>query len=215
MRPILIIAALIAFIGLAAIAQQITAPSSLYQNDFQNVMPGTLPEDFKVLSGEFAVEAEGDNRFLELSVGHVNSFGVLFGPEHGAPMAMQARVRSSLTGKRFPEFGIGLGGVGGYRLWLMPIVQEIQIRQGDSTLARAPFTWTSGTWTSMRLELNQAGDGRWQIGGKAWPQGATEPAEWTIRHEATAAPTAGRAVLWATPYSEKPIQFDDVRIEAR
>jgi hypothetical protein len=186
--------------------------AALFECDFQKLQPGPLPEDFKVVRGEFAVKQEGTNRFMELSVEQLNTFGVLLGPERGAETSLQARLRGWPTGKRFPEFGVGLGGAKGYQLWLMPAVSEVQIRRDNEILARAPFAWKSGEWVHMQLELRASGDGRWLVAGKAWMDGDKPAADALVRHELSEPPATGRASLWATPYSEKPIQFDDVRL---
>lgn len=194
----------------------IAQPSStLYSNDFQSAAIGSVPEDFKVITGEFTVKEESGNRFLEVGTDHLNSFGVLIGPERGAGTAITVRIRSLTTGKRYPEFGVGLGGVGGLRLILMPSINEIHVRQGDRTIARAPFKWKGGEWVNLHAELTRTGEGRWVFAGKAWMEGASQPAEVLVRHETTEALPNGRAVLWAMPYSEKPIQFDDVRVMER
>lgn len=190
---------------------QTTGPA--IQFDFQNTP--AVPSDFKILSGEFSIKEENSNQFLELSPWPLNSLGLLLGPEQADLATLQARIRGSSTGRRFPEFGIGLGGIGGYRLWLMPAIDQLQIKQGDKVLATIPFIWKSGNWTNLKISVSKSAEARWLVTGKAWNEGDSEPAEWTIRFEAGEAPPTGRASLWGTPYSETPIQFDDVRIEAR
>jgi hypothetical protein len=197
------------------ICGSISAQQAVYQQDFQQTEPGKIPQDFKVLSGEFAVRQEAENRFLELETSHLNSFGLFLGPERGVDTAISARMRSWPTGRRFPEFGVGLGGAGGYQLWLMPAVGELQLRFAKAIVARAPLAWKPGEWVHMRLEVRQTSENAWLVNGKGWLEGASEPADWMIRHEPTTAPPNGRPALWGTPYSEKPIHFDDVRIDGR
>jgi hypothetical protein len=197
----------------AAIAAQ--RSSIVYECDFQEVGPGKIPDDFKVLKGEFAVKAEGENRFLELAGAPVNMFGVLVGPERGTDTSVRARLRGWPSGKRNPEFGVGLGGTRGYQLWLMPAVNELQVRRDNQVVARAPFTWEAGQWIQMQIDIRSSGEGRWRVSGRASFAGAKAIAEVGLGLELTEQPTTGRASLWGTPYSEKPIQFDDVRIEAQ
>lgn len=203
------------FIGGSILLAQ-NQPSDLpYRIDFQQSEIGKVPQELKVLSGEFAVRQEGQNRFLELGTSPLNTFGLFIGPDRAVDVSITARLRSLPTGKRFPEFGVGLGGAGGFQLWLMPTIGELQLRQGKSELVKAPLAWKPGEWVHLKLEVRKTGENSWLITGKGWLEGQTEPTEWMIRHEPTAAPPNGRASLWGAPYSEKPIQFDDVRIEAR
>ena len=50
------------------------------------------------------------------------------------------------------------------------------------------------------------------IEGRAWPNGISEPNEWSISFEASEAPPAGKASIWGAPYSGKPILFDDLNV---
>ena len=58
----------------------------------------------------------------------------------------------------------------------------------------------------------KAGEGKWLIEGKAWPEGSTEPAQWMITTALKEEPLSGRASLWGVPHSGKPLQFDDLVI---
>jgi hypothetical protein len=182
-----------------------TAP---YTNDFEKAEVGKVPDDLLIAAGAFAVRKEGQNQFLELAGEPLESFGFLAGPE-GATTAA-ARIRAASAGRRFPELGIGLGGPAGYKLWLMPAVKELQLIRGDDVVARIPYTWTSESWTVFRLQVRKIADGKWRLEGKAWQESQKEPADWMISFDDSAPPPAGRASMWGTPYSGKPIAFDDL-----
>lgn len=197
----------IAILGLLGAAP---AGQSGYMNDFEKIEAGKAPEDAMILNGAFAVKKEQGNQYLELAATPLESFGILVGPDGQALRTMTARIRGEATGRRTPEFGIGVGGVGGYLLWVMPAVDELQIKSGDDVVARIPFAWKSGAWTMLRLNI--APDGvKFIVQGKAWPAGQAEPEKWMIATPAEKLPV-GRATLWGTPYSEKPVGFDDVVI---
>lgn len=179
----------------------------VYRQDFQKLAAGTWPEEEMMsLNGKFAVKEEGDNRYAELPGDPLGSYGFALGPE-GAT-SVSARIRGSNTGRRFPEFGIGLGGAAGYRLWVMPATGQLQIVRNEEVEAKVQFTWKADAWTHLKLRV-RADAGKWQVEGKAWLDGQDEPRDWTIRHESTEG-IAGRASAWGTPYSSKPIAFDDL-----
>ena len=177
-----------------------------YTNDFEKAE--TLPAEFLIVQGQFAVAKEGTNKYLELSGEPLDSFGFLAGPE-GAT-AVGARIRASSTGKRMPEFGVGLGGAGGYRLWVMPAAGEIQILKGDEVVAAKQYEWRSGIWTQLRFEMIKGEGEKFVLRGKAWEDGKAQPAMWMITANVEAKPVNGRASYWGTPYSGTPIGFDDV-----
>jgi hypothetical protein len=180
-----------------------------YANDFQNETVGALPKDMMVLAGEFTIAEEAGNKFLLLPGSPLESFGLLVGPEQAA--SCQTRIRATSTGKRTPEFGVGLAGAAGYKLWLMPATNELQIIKGEERVAKLPYNWTSGSWTVMRVELRHMPDGKTRVEGKAWPQDQQEPKEWMIGFDDAEAGSKGRASVWGTPYSDTPIAFDDLR----
>ena len=203
------IRATIAAMGLACLAA--TPGDVVYSNDFEKAAEGSVPDEFMVLNGSFGVKKEGGNSYLELPGEPLESFAFLAGPDEPAPNSAGARIWADKTGKRFPEFGVGLRGAGGYKLWLMPIINELQIRKGDEVIAREAYAWTPGKWTTFRMRLRSEGD-KHVLEGKVWGEGAEEPKEWMIASGPVAGPAGGRASVWGLPFSGKPIRFDDVGV---
>ena len=185
--------------------------AALYSNGFDKAEPGKVPDDLMVLEGGFAVREEGGNKFLELPGAPLDTFGLLFGPTETENISASARFYGTGKGRRFPTFAIGLNGVSGYKLQMSPAKKALELLKGENeVLASVPYTWDSGTWTRMRLQVRKTGEGQWQIEGKAWKDGSAEPAKWIIGHTIDMAPVAGRAGIWGTPYSGTPIRFDDL-----
>lgn len=197
-------------LGSASLA---SAGAPLYENDFQKSEPGKLPEEFMVMSGAFAVQAEGPNKFLELPGEPLDTFGLLFGPAQPPGGNATGKFFGTKQGRKFPAFGLSLGGVGGFRLQMSGGKKALEIVKGEETLATAPFTWESGAWLSLRLQVRHAG-AAWVVEGKAWPAASPEPAEWNIHLDSPEPPPAGRAAVWGSPYSGTPIRFDDLRLDA-
>lgn len=184
----------------------------LFENNFEQVEVGPVPDTFMVLDGGFEVKAEGGNKFIELPGAPLESFGILFGPTEKENVAVSARINGTNKGRRYPTFAIGLNGQGGYKMQVSPAKKAIELYKGDEVVTSVPFDWKSGEWTMMRLQIRKAGDGVWKVEGKAWAQSGTEPKEWMINHDEKKEPTAGRASIWGQPYATTPIQFDDLRI---
>jgi hypothetical protein len=193
----------------AAFAANAPSAQPLYTNDFEKASEGDPPKDVAILNGTFAVKTVDGNKLLELPGDPVDSFGVLFGPDGESHLCVQARLYGTATGKRMPEFGVGLGDSNGYKLWLMPATGQLQILKGEDVVATVPHAWKSGSWTVMKLEA-KAADGKTLVQGKAWAQGADEPKDWTIKFEDKDEAPKGRASVWGSPYSSTPIRFDDL-----
>jgi hypothetical protein len=187
-------------------------PASSYTNDFEKSEVGVAPADMLILDGAFAVQSFENNKVLELPGEPLSSFGAMFGPEGLVTGEVSGRVWGDVTGRRSPEFGLGSNDAGGYKLWVWPDQRVVELRKNDQAVATAPFDWKPRTWTRLRLSVRAAGEGKWVVEGKVWPDGAAEPAAWSVKFDEAQAPPAGRASIWGNPYSGKPIRFDDLKV---
>lgn len=215
-EPLLKLAALIPIACLlaAGIAVAANEAKPLYENNFESAEVGKVPGDFLVLDGDFTVKQEGANKFLELPGAPLDSFGLLFGPTEKTDVAVSARINGTKKGRRFPTFGVGLNGQNGYRLQVSPAKGALEIYHGDSDIvATVPYEWKSGEWTLLRLQLVKSGE-VWKLEGKAWTQGAAEPAQAMISYEEKTEPSPGRASIWGSPIATTPIQFDDLLLKS-
>jgi hypothetical protein len=186
----------------------------LYENNFEKAALEKVPEDMLVLDGGFAVKQEGENKFLELPGAPLESFGVLFGPTETADASASARFFATGKGRRFPTFGLGLNGVGGYKLQISPGKKQLELFKGEDVVGSKEFDWQGNNgWTMVQLQVRKTGDGV-QVEGKAWKLGAAEPKEWQISFTDKSPAPAGRASIWGNPFSGTPIRFDDLKMSA-
>jgi hypothetical protein len=183
----------------------------VYQNTFDQTDIGKVPEGMIVLDGAFAVQAEGGNKFLELPGAPLESFGVLFGPNEKDGLAVSARIAGSGKGRRFPTFGVGLNGVGGFKLQVSPGKKLLELMKGDEARASTPFEWQSGKWTRLCLRVRKT-DGEWTIEGKAWTDGSPEPVNWVVSVSEKEEPPSGRPMVFGSPFAGTPIRFDDLSV---
>src|SRR4051812_25765435 len=193
-------------VALLALTVGAVAEPALYYNNFEKAELDKVPDDMLVLDGAFAVKQEDGNKFLELPGAPLDTFGVLFGPTTNANVAVTGRIYGTGKGRRYPTFGVGLDGAGGYKLKIAPSKKLLELYKGDEVLARAPFKWKSETWTQFRLQVRPAG-GQWTVEGKAWEASANEPGKWDITYNEKTEPTAGRASVSGSPYSGAPIRY--------
>lgn len=183
-----------------------------YMNDFEKAAVGVPPPDVTLLDGDFIVQELNGNKVLQLPGDPLKDFGFLFGPDQLKSADIGGQIFSGVSGRRKPEFGIGAGGVGGYRLWIWPSESVAELRKGDAAVASARFDWRPDAWTHLRLRIRQPSPGQWRIEAKAWPEGTTEPDAWLLGIDTKEAPPAGRASAWGIPYASKPILFDNLRV---
>jgi hypothetical protein len=187
---------------------------TLYKNDFEKAAVGQVPPDFLVLDGAFAVKEEDGNKFLELPGAPVDNFSVQFGPPETGNVAILARIRSTVKGRRYSAFGVGLNGVAGYKLQLSPAKKMLELYKDQEIKATQPYDWKSGLWTQFRFQVRKIKDGEWKVEGKIWIEGTPEPKEWMITANDAEAPPSGKASVFGSPISGTPIQFDDLIVSA-
>ncbi len=187
----------------------------LYENNFEKAAVDALPEDIKVMDGDFKVkEAEG-RKVLELPGAPAENFyGALFGPATNSGVCVSARIFGTGTKRRYPSFGVGLNGASGYCLRVSPGKGALEIYQGDEMRTNTALVWKSGAWTMLRLQVRATDGPSWMVEGKAWEQGTPEPKDWMVAVEEKTAPSHGKASLWGTPYSGTPIWFADLQVTA-
>lgn len=185
----------------------------LYANDFEKAAPGKLPDDLMVLGGEFSVRSLGTNQVLELPGAPLDSFGVQFGTAENSGVAVTARVFGTTKGRRAPTFGVGLGGLAGWKMQISPGKKAVELLKDQDSKATQPFEWKSGQWTQLKLQIRKSADGAWTIEGKAWTQGEPEPKEWSISTTEKEEPVSGKASILGSPFAGTPIWYDDLVME--
>lgn len=185
----------------------------LFENNFEKAALDALPDGFLAMDGDFKVKEAQGNKFLELPGAPAESFyGVLFGSATNSGVGVSARIFGTGTKRRYPSFGVGLNGAGGYCLRVSPGKGVLEIYKGDEMRTNTPIAWKTGTWTLLRLQVRATAGTSWMVEGKAWEQGTAEPKDWMLALEEKSAPSNGKASLWGTPYSGTPIWFDDLKV---
>jgi len=124
-------------LGLAALAQSKT----LYEINFEKAAVGSVPEDFLVLDGRFAVKEENGNRFLELPGSPLDSFAAQFGPAEVDNVVVSTRIRGTGRGRRYPTFGVGLNGVAGHKLQVSPAKKMLELYKDQDVKESMPYDW--------------------------------------------------------------------------
>jgi len=179
-----------------------------YFQDFDKLPNEKLPDDLMVLLGKFRIIAEESNRFLKLPGTPLETFGLMFGPDEKENFEVSVKIKGTAKGRKYPAFGIGINGLGGYRLQVTPGKRALEIFRADEPAIQVPFRWEKNTWTQLKFRISKTEEKKWVIQGKAWSERDKEPDEWLISLTETEEPFGGRASIWGIPYSGKPILFD-------
>lgn len=184
-----------------------------FQLDLASAPDGPLPKEaLFVVEGVWEVTDKDGTRAVRVSPEPITDANAQFGASAQGGARVEARVFASRQARSYPRFGVSVHGISGYRLIVNPPLKQIELVKSDEVVAKAPFSWTSDTWVSLRLEAARTGeDGPWTITASAW-EGDTAPAEPLLKHsDASNMKGTGKCGLWATPYSGQPVFFAAVR----
>ena len=185
----------------------------LYKNDFQSTDIGQEPDGFLVLDGAFVVKEEGENRFLELPGAPLENFGTLFGSRTREGSRISVKVESQANRRLSPSFGVGVNGLGGFRLMLSGNKRKLELLRGDEVLASVDYRWQSKGATRIVLEAFPVSESSWNVRGKIWNEADQEPEGWNIGLENQPAPPRGKPSIWGYPFSGRAIRYDDLLVE--
>lgn len=185
---------------------------TIFSQDFSKSEPGTVPDEFLVLDGQFAVQQEGTERWLELPGAPLESYGFMFGPSESSGIQVAARIYTTKQGRKFSTFAVGVAGARGYRLQVTPAKKSVELFRDETAVASSPFDWKSGEWTELRLLVRKVAEGDFTVEGKVWTASNEEPKEPTVRILHSTAVPAGKSGAWGMPFAGTPIRFDDLKI---
>jgi len=181
---------------------------------------GEEPDGFFVVDGTWTVvETDGGGRALEIAPVPLTESGTMFGETLKGGAEIAASFTADKRGRSVPRFAVGVHGISGYRLRLVPAEKKLELLYREERVADIPMTWQSGK--TYRLELtvvqtNPTEDAPWKATGRAWIEGDEQrPAAPQIMHEADKITGKGKASIWATPYTGLPIRISSVRAEAK
>lgn len=179
---------------------------------------GKEPESISVVDGDFRViETENGTRHVEVSPHPLTESGALFGKTLKGDAGVAASFMASLRGRSCPRFGIGLHGISGHRIRVVPSADRIELLFQEELIATAPFDWQSGV--ECRLELHarrietagKGADSSWLLEAFAWSSPNPRPGQPQLSIAIDQdIPARGKASIWATPYSGLPIRVSAI-----
>ena len=174
---------------------------------------GEVPKEVFVVDGTVKIAAKDGNKAIMIGSTPIVDASAQLAVSAAGESSIRAKVFASKRGRSVPKFGISVHGMSGYRLLINAAKKQLELVKGDVVAASVPFTWTSETWVQMKLEVKRGEGTAWSITGRAWAADASEPTEPSIKHADKDIKGQGKAGVWATPYSETPVYFNDIEVK--
>ena len=167
-----------------------------------------LPDGWIELNGEVSFT----NGVLQLPAEPLEPHGVMFGPAFADGLRVAAKFRAEKNKRQMPTFSLGLNGVSGYRLRVNPTKKKLELLRNETVVNAIDFLWQPNGWTLLTLEVRELPGLQWVVEGNACTKGTNALAEASISWKDADAPLAGRPTVWATPFADKPVEVDDLRL---
>ena len=93
-----------------------------------------------VIEGGFKISDDGGNKVLELEAEPVADGAMLFGQSIKGAGTITARIKAGKGRRAFPRFGVGLHGISGTKLRIVPAQKQIEIAREDEVKIRSTAT---------------------------------------------------------------------------
>ncbi|MGC6436483.1 MAG: hypothetical protein ACON5I_09010 [Verrucomicrobiales bacterium] len=186
---------------------------SIYKNNFESYELNKFPDDMMEIDGLFKVNKnEQGKKHLEMASEPLTENAVIFGPSIKNSATLEVKVRGFKKRRSYPRFGIGLHGISGFRLRVVPSKNKIELVKNEEPVKSVPFEWNSEKWSNLRLQIEFSND-KSLIKGWVWDDGSTPSVEPVITFSHDGTPGQGKASIWGTAYSGKVILFDDISLK--
>ena len=165
------------------------------------------------IDGLFKVNKNDQGKkHLEMASEPLTENAVIFGPSIKNSATLEVKVRGFKKRRSYPRFGIGLHGISGFRLRVVPSKNKIELVKNEEPVKSVPFEWNSEKWSNLRLQIEFSND-KSLIKGWVWDDGSTPSVEPVITFSHDGTPGQGKASIWGTAYSGKVILFDDISLK--
>ena len=190
---------------------------SLYQENFEQIEQGGLPDDFFVLEGNFYVTTKDGRKCLALSPYPVNEHGFLFGPRiKNETIELSFTCMGGSKSRRYNVFEGAVGGIRGIKFRVNPATQEALISCRDDWTQSFPMSWSSKEWmrvvfsTEWKLDKKQSSI-KIKISRESDPSVSVLFQDLLIEERVP----GGKCGFWGFSYAEVEMYWDDIQIRVK
>ena len=192
---------------------ELSNADSIYKNNFESYELNKFPDDMMEIDGLFKVNKNDQGKkHLEMASEPLTENAVIFGPSIKNSATLEVKVRGFKKRRSYPRFGIGLHGISGFRLRVVPSKNKVELVKNEEPVKSVSFKWNPEKWSNLRLQIEFSND-KSLIKGWVWDDGSTPTLEPVITFSHDGTPGQGKASIWGTAYSGKVILFDDISLK--
>jgi len=188
-----------------------------YQEDFENIALGKLPDDFFILDGDFSVVNMEGRKCLELSAQPVGEHGFLFGPRlKFGSFELSFSCLGGSRSRRHNMVAGNLGGVRGFKYQLNPSRQEVLFTFQKDWQHGQGIEWSSLNWMQVKVQVDtdpkkMASKIRMLVQKEAKME-SIKQVSWISLDDVIA---GGKCMLWGYCYADFPVYWDNLIIRSK
>ena len=191
--------------------------NTIYEQSFENIEEGELPEDFFVLDGDWQVITKQANKCLVLAGEPVGEHGFLFGPRLlDQEIELSFSSLGGFKSRRHNVFAGAFWGIRGFHFRLDPSTQNVLFSHFDEEPQRTKIYWSSKDWMDVRIRVSPKPEKKYNeikiITSKRHQTGIQD---WNNEIDVDGLPRSGKCALWGFSYAESEMYWDDIKIQVR
>lgn len=189
----------------------------LYEEKFEQIKEGGLPEDFFVLDGEFEVSSKEGRKCLRMRGNPVGEHGFLFGPrlnEDGLEFSFSCL--GGIKSRRHNVFAGAIGGAKGLCFRMNPSSQQVSFTRIDGWQKSLPVTWASSEWMRVFVQTTWVADKEFtQVHAHVSRESSRTDMVFQSSTTIDERIRSGKCMLWGFAYAEKEMYWDNLLIRAK
>jgi outer membrane protein assembly factor BamB len=169
--------------GISGAARARVVPNFPWNEDFESMAEGSAPPYWVgATAGKYVVATLDGQKVLAKPANETlfKRMRIFLGSPDSSDYTVEADVRAAEKRRQMGDAGIMAQT---YSLVLFGNRQRLEMwpwQENTHRVISLPFEWKADTWYHLKLRVQNQGDGKAHIQGKAWKTGDPEPAQWTI-----------------------------------
>jgi len=185
----------------------------LYEQRFEEVEEGGLPEDFFILEGQFSV-AKRDGRKCLVLPGHpVDEHGFLFGPRlNSSNVELSFSCLGGFKSRKHNVYAGALSGVRGIHFRINPSFRDFRVTHSDYEKHRDGVIWSPKEWMRVDILAQPEKERKTRLRVHIYPAVSGGEDGWKSIFFVDGLLVGGKCALWGFAYAEQEMAWDDLVI---
>jgi len=185
----------------------------LYEQSFEEVEEGSVPEDFFVLDGKFLVAKRGEQKCLVLGGHPVDEHGFLFGPRLKNPSVELAfSCLGGFQSRKHNVYAGALSGLRGIHYRINPSFSEFRVTHSDYMDKRDGIKWSPKEWMRVHILAQPEKQEKTQFRVHIYRADGEGKDGWKSNFLVDGLLVGGKCALWGFSYAEQEMAWDNLVI---